>query len=77
MHEVVVKKSQINPAIPFMAPKNVEIYPVSSEEGIDIRQAEAKGELFVRVDTPDGEQLRVTRIWPDPHEPRRITLFLA
>lgn len=77
MYEIVVKQTQIQPAIPLMMPKNVELFPVSPEEGLQIRQAGAEGALFVRVDTPDGQQLRVTRIWPDPHDPRRITLFLA
>lgn len=77
MYEVVVKKSQIQAAIPFMAPTSVELYPVAPEEGWQVRQAASTGSLFVRVDSPEGEQLRVTRIWPDPHDPRRITLFLA
>jgi|GEM_PF-4064616 len=77
MYEVVVKQTQIQQAIPFMMPKNVELFPVSPEEALRIGQAAAIGELFVRVDSPEGEQLRVTRIWPDPHDPRRVTLFLA
>jgi hypothetical protein len=77
MHEIVVKQTQIQKAIPLMMPKNVELYPVSPEDGLQIRQAAAAGALFVRVDTPEGEQLRVTRIWPDPHDSRRITLFLT
>jgi hypothetical protein len=77
MHEIVVPRDQIQKAIPLMMPKNVELFPVSPEDGQQIWQAAQAGALFVRVDTADGEQLRVTRIWPDPHDPRRITLFLA
>ncbi|HWI50714.1 MAG TPA: hypothetical protein VNT01_01065 [Symbiobacteriaceae bacterium] len=77
MYELVVKQAQIQKAIPFMMPKNVELFPLSQEEVLQIHRAAAAGELFVRVDTPEGEQVRVTRIWPDPHDPRRITLFLG
>lgn len=76
MHEVVVKGAQIQ-EIPLLMPKNVELFPLSMEEAMAIRQAAATGELYVRVDTADGEQLRVTKIWPDPHDPRRCTLFLS
>ncbi len=76
MHEVIVKRAQIQ-EIPLLMPKNVELYPLSPEESLQIRQAAAAGQLLVRVDSPEGEQLRVTRVWPDPHDSRRITLFLA
>lgn len=77
MHEVIVKRAQIQAAIPFMMPRNVELYPLSQTEIVNIHRAAAEGALFVRVDSPEGEQIRVTRIWPDPHDPQRITLFLG
>ncbi|MGE5673621.1 MAG: hypothetical protein ACM3XM_06990 [Mycobacterium leprae] len=77
MHEIVVKQEQIQKAIPFMMPRSVELYPVGGPEGQAIRQAAAVGALFVRVDRPDGEQIPVKKIWPDPHDPQRITLLLG
>lgn len=77
MHEVVVKRTQIQPAIPLMMPRSVELFGLSLGEAMQIRQAAAGGALFVRVDSPEGEQIAVTRIWPDPHDQTRITLFLA
>jgi hypothetical protein len=73
----VVKRGQIQAAIPFMMPRNVELYPVSPADFQKIYQAAAAGALFVRVDSPEGEQIAVTRIWPDPHDQQRITLFLG
>ena len=75
MYEVVVASKQIQ-EIPMLMPKNVELWNLSPEEQAQIRQAFSAGELYVRRDTADGERLQVVRLWPDPHSPARITLFL-
>lgn len=76
MHELVVESERIQ-YIPIMMPKNVEVYDLSPDEARLIRQAYQQGEFFVRLDTPDGPRLSVERIWPDPHDPTRMVIFLG
>lgn len=75
MYEVVVDSKQVQ-EIPMLMPKNVELWNLSMEESMRIRQAAAQAALYVRLDSPEGQQLQVVRLWADPHNPARITLFL-
>lgn len=60
----------------MLMPKNVELWNLTADEAMQIRQAASEGELYVRIDSPEGERLQVVRLWPDPHTPTRMTLFL-
>lgn len=75
-YELVVASKDIQ-FIPIVMPKNVEVYNLLPEEAMKIRQAQASGQLVVRLDQPDGKKLGVERIWPDPHDPTRMVLFLG
>ena len=66
MHELVVQSKQIQ-EIPMLMPKNVELWNLAPAEQLKIREAFSQGELYVR---------KVVKLWPDPHNPARITLFL-
>lgn len=76
MYEIVIDSSKIQ-EIPIVMPKHIELWDITPEQAMAIREFAANGTLFVRLDTPDGERLAVTRIWPDPHDMRRVTLYLA
>ena len=75
MYELVVQSKQIQ-EIPMLMPKNVELWNLAPAEQMKIREAFSQGELYVRKDSPEGERLPVVKLWPDPHNPARITLFL-
>lgn len=76
MYEIVVKGKDIQ-FIPIMMPKNVEIFNLEVDEAMRIRAAYSKGQLVVRVDNQEGELLSVDKIWPDPHDPTRMVIFLG
>lgn len=75
MYEVVVDAKRVQ-EIPMLMPKNVELFNLPQAEAARIRQEFTQGELYVRLDTPEGQRLQVVKIWPDPHTSARITLFL-
>jgi len=41
-----------------------------------VREAALAGDLYVRLDTPEGERIAVENLWFNPHDQTRITFIL-
>ncbi len=73
--ELVVDSKWVQGFPPLM-PRQVEV-KVEPDEVAEVRSAAAAGDLFVRMDTPDGERVQVANLWFNPHDHTRITCILA
>lgn len=73
--ELVVQSKWVQGFPPLM-PRQVEV-KVEPQEVAEVRAAAAAGDLFVRMDTPDGERVQVANLWFNPHDHTRITCILA
>lgn len=60
---------------PPLMPRQVE-KKLEAEELALVRQAAQTGDLYVRLDSPDGERIQVENIWFNPHDQTRITFIL-
>ncbi len=75
MLDVVVDSRQIQ-SVPGLVPRHVELAGLSPREVRAIHDAHHADALYARLDRPDGDEVEVKRIWQDPHDPGRITLYL-
>lgn len=73
--ELVVDSKWVQGFPPLM-PRQVEI-KVGPDEVAKLRDAASSGDLYVRLDAPDGERVRVQSLWFNPHDHTRITCILA
>jgi hypothetical protein len=73
--EIAVQPGDLRGAPPIM-PAHVELTDVSAEDAFTMRLLARGGELWVRV-AGEAAPRQVTGIWTDPHNPARLTLFLA
>lgn len=71
----IVVDSRWVQGFPPLMPRQVE-KKMEPEELALVRQAARAGELFVRLDTPDGERIQVENLWFNPHDQSRITFIL-
>lgn len=72
--EVVVDSKWVQGFPPLM-PRQVEVH-LTADEAREVRSAAQRGELFVRMDTPEGERVAVQNLWVNPHDPQRMTFIL-
>lgn len=73
--ELVVDSRWVQGFPPLM-PRQVDVQ-VEPQQVEDVRRAAGSGDLFVRLDRPDGERLQVKSLWFNPHDHTRITCILA
>ncbi len=71
----VVVDSRWVQGFPPLMPRQVE-KKLEPEELALVRQAARAGDLYIRLDTPDGERIQVENLWFNPHDQSRITFIL-
>lgn len=70
-----IDRRRLNPVpLPGMG-RSIELFGISEAEAAEIRAAFASKSLAVRFDGEEEEH-RVANIWPDPHDPSRMTVFI-
>lgn len=75
MKTVTVSNALLSPmALPGMG-RSVDLAGLTTVEVIDIRDAFAKGELFVEFTEEPGVTKQVINLWANPHSPQ-VTLFI-
>jgi hypothetical protein len=71
----VVVDSRWVQGFPPLMPRQVE-QKLAASEIARVREAALSGDLWVRLDTPDGERIQVENLWFNPHDQSRITFIL-
>ncbi len=71
----IVVDSRWVQGFPPLMPRQVE-KKLEPEELAKVRQAALAGDLYVRLDSPDGERIAVENLWFNPHDQNRITFVL-
>ncbi len=71
----VIVDSRWVQGFPPLMPRQVE-KKLEPEELAEVREAARSGDLYVRLDTPDGERIEVQNLWFNPHDQSRITFIL-
>jgi hypothetical protein len=71
----VVVDSRWVQGFPPLMPRQVE-KKLEPDELAAVRQAARTGDLYVRLDSADGERIQVENLWFNPHDPSRITFIL-
>lgn len=75
MLEVVIDSRQIQ-SVPGLMPRNVQARDLTLQQAQAVHTAYQADALYARLDRSNGARLEVKRIWQDPHDAGRITLFL-
>ncbi len=71
----VIVDSRWVQGFPPLMPRQVE-QKLEPEELAAVRQAALAGDLYVRLDSADGERIQVENLWFNPHDQTRITFIL-
>ena len=74
MVDVVVDSRWVQGFPPLM-PRQVE-KKLEPAELAQVREAARAGDLYVRLDSPEGERIQVENLWFNPHDQSRITFIL-
>lgn len=56
--------------------RSLEINGLEADSRNRIQEAFSKRELFIDWEEKPGTRDQVVNLWPDPHDPSRITLFI-
>ncbi|MFC4076182.1 hypothetical protein [Salinithrix halophila] len=76
MKIVTLPRKLLNPlALPGMS-RSLEVHGLAEEESTEMKDAFSRQELFVQFEGGKGTTYPVINLWPDPHDPARITLFI-
>ncbi len=76
MKTITVSKDLVSPmALPGMG-RSVDIAGLDPKEVIELRNAFAKGLLYIEYSEEPGEPKKVINLWANPHAPQ-VTLFIA
>lgn len=71
----VVVDSRWVQGFPPLMPRQVEVR-LEQEASRALMEAAARKELYARLDSPEGERIRVRDLWINPHDAQKITLIL-
>lgn len=76
MKVITVPKSLLNPiSLPGMG-RSIEVNNLPQQEAFEVRGAYSAQQLYVQFEEGPNDTYPVINLWPDPHDPTRITLFI-